>query len=280
MLIASHLIAVAAVAATLLAGRIMLRVGRWSTGALGRRTETDLAQLFVFISARHLLALTVVVAVMTMGLALLLQLPLPLLPVLIVAALAAPRVAVLWLRQRRRRRLQHQLPDALALWAGLLRSGQGTTQALSQMAARQNAPLGDELRMVLAQLRLGATMDAAFQGLRDRAALADLRLLATVLQANRDLGGNLAESLHRLAELLRGRLLMEARIQSLTAQGRLQGVVVGALPLLLLVVLYAMENDTMRVLHTTVQGWATLTVMVALELTGFLLIRRIVRIDV
>jgi tight adherence protein B len=100
------------------------------------------------------------------------------------------------------------------------------------------------------------------------------------LQANRDLGGNLAESLHRLAELLRGRLLMEARIDSLTAQGRLQGVVVGALPLLLLAVLYAMESDTMQVLHTTVQGWATLMVMVALELTGFLLIRRIVRIDV
>ena len=148
------------------------------------------------------------------------------------------------------------------------------------MAARQNPPLGDELRLVLAQLRLGATLDIAFQGLRDRAQLTDLRLLATVLQANRDLGGNLAESLHRLAELLRGRLVMEARIQSLTAQGRLQGLVVGALPLVLLAVLYAMEGDTMRVLHTTIQGWVTLGVVVVLELTGFLLIRRIVRIDV
>jgi tight adherence protein B len=280
MLIASHFIAIAVLAAALLAGRILIGAGKWCTGALGRRTETDLAQLFVFISARHLLVLTSVVAVVTVVLALLLQVPLPLVPVLAMAALAAPRVAVLWLRQRRRRRLQQQLPDALGLWAGLLRSGQGATQALSQMAARQDAPLGDELRMVLAQLRLGATLDTAFQGLRDRAALADLRLLATVLQANRDLGGNLAESLHRLAELLRGRLVMEARIQSLTAQGRLQGVVVGALPLLLLVVLYLMETDTMRVLHSTPQGWATLVVMVALELTGFLLIRRIVRIDV
>jgi tight adherence protein B len=280
MLIASHFIAVAALAAALLAGRVLIGAGKWCTGALGRRTETDLAQLFVFISAGHLLALACAVAVATVALALLLQVPLPLVPVLAAAALAVPRVAVVWLRERRRRRLQQQLPDALSLWAGLLRSGQGSIQALSQMAARQSAPLGDELRMVLAQLRLGATLDAAFQGLRDRAALADLRLLATVLQANRDLGGNLAESLHRLAELLRGRLVMEARIQSLTAQGRLQGVVVGALPLLLLLVLYVMETDTMRVLHTTAQGWATLAVMVALELTGFLLIRRIVRIDV
>jgi tight adherence protein B len=280
MLIASAVLTVAAVAAALLFGRFMISAGKWCAGALGRRTETDLAQLFVFISARQLLAIAAVAAASTVSLALVLELPLPLLPILGAASLAAPRVMVMWLRQRRRRRLAYQLPDALGLWAGLLRSGQGATQALSQMAARQTPPLGDELRMVLSQLRLGASMDAAFQGLRDRARLADLRLLATLLQANRDLGGNLAESLQRLAELLRGRLLMEARIESLTAQGRLQGVVVGALPLLLLVVLYAMEGDTMRVLHTTPQGWATLAVMVALELTGFLLIRRIVRIDV
>ncbi|MEO8315481.1 MAG: type II secretion system F family protein [Pseudomonadota bacterium] len=280
MLTASPFIAVSAVAAALLLGRLMVGVGKWCSGALGIRTETDLAQLFVFIPAGRLLALSAAAVVASIALALVFGLPLPFLPFLAVAALAAPRVLVLWLRQRRRSRLARQLPDALALWSGLLRAGQGATQALAQMSARQSAPLGDELRMVVAQLRLGATMDAAFRGLRDRAQLADLRLLATLLQANRDLGGNLAESLQRLAELLRGRLLMEARIQSLTAQGRLQGVVVGALPLVLLVVLYAIEGNTMRVLHTTLQGWVTLGVVVALELIGFLLIRRIVRIDV
>jgi tight adherence protein B len=148
------------------------------------------------------------------------------------------------------------------------------------VASRQAPPLGDELRVVLSQLRLGAGMDTAFEGLRERSDLADLRLLATLLRANRELGGNLAESLQKLAELLRGRLVMEARIQSLTAQGRMQGVVVGALPLLLLAVLYVMEADTMRVLHTTMQGWVALGVIVVLEVIGYLLIRRIVRIDV
>jgi tight adherence protein B len=220
------------------------------------------------------------VVAVSITLSVLFGLPLPFLPVVGLAALAAPRLLVLWLRQRRKRKLAQQLPDALALWSGLLRAGQGATQSLSHVAVRQTAPLGDELRMVLAQLRLGTGMDVAFHGLRERAGLADLRLLATLLQANRELGGNLAESLHRLAELLRGRLLMEARIQSLTAQGRMQGVVVGALPVLLLMVLYAMEADTMRVLHTTPQGWAALALICVLELVGFLLIRRIVKIDV
>lgn len=280
MLIASLLVCVALATAAWLVGRMMLRAGYWFSGTLGQRTETDLAQLFVFVSARRLLLITVIATLLATAVALLLNAPLPVLPLIALTALTAPRLLVLWLRHSRRRRLVQQLPDALGLWAGLLRSGQGATQALSQMAARQSSPLGDELRMVLAQLRLGTSVDAAFRGLHERAGVADLRLLSTLLQANRDLGGNLAESLQRLAELLRGKLLMESRIQALTAQGRLQGVVVGALPLLLLVVLYAMEGDTMKVLHTTVQGWVTLGVIGILEFTGFLLIRRIVRIDV
>jgi tight adherence protein B len=280
MLTASLLVAVAFGAVVLLLARSSVSVGRWCAGALGLRTEADLAQLFVFIPAGRLLGLTAMVVAVSITLSVLFGLPLPFLPVVGLAALAAPRLLVLWLRQRRKRKLAQQLPDALALWSGLLRAGQGATQSLSHVAVRQTAPLGDELRMVLAQLRLGTGMDVAFHGLRERAGLADLRLLATLLQANRELGGNLAESLHRLAELLRGRLLMEARIQSLTAQGRMQGVVVGALPVLLLMVLYAMEPDTMRVLHTTPQGWAALALICALELVGFLLIRRIVKIDV
>jgi tight adherence protein B len=280
MLIPGVLIAIAVGVMALLVGRYMSSAARWGAVLVGQRTEVDLAQLFVFIPARRLLALTAALLVLAVGTSMLLHLPWIFMPVVALMAIAMPRILVSWLKGKRTRRLAQQLPDALALWSGLLRSGQGATQALTQVTARQGAPLGDELRMVLAQLRLGAKMDLAFQGLRERAQLADLRLLATLLQANREIGGNLAEPLSRLAELLRGRLLMEARIQSLTAQGRLQGVVVGALPLLLMLVLYVMEGDTMRALHTTPQGWVALGVIAVLELMGFVLMRRIVRIDV
>lgn len=280
MLMTCLLIMVAAATATLALGRSSLSGARWFTLALGLRTEADLAQLFVFIPARNLLWLTAAAVVGVICLCITISLPLVLVPLICGAALVAPRVLVFWLRQQYRRKLAQQLPDALALWSGLLRSGQGATQSLAQVAGRQVSPLGDELRMVMAQLRLGASLDSAFVGLRERANIADLRLLSTLLQANRELGGNLAESLHRLAELLRGRLQMEARIQSLTAQGRMQGLVVGALPLLLLAVLYVMEGETMRVLHTTTQGWVALGLIAVLEVSGFLLIRRIVKIDV
>lgn len=280
MLMAAILGGLGAGAASCLCLRLMRQLLRGWTDLAVLRTERDLAMLFVFVPARQLLLAAVLVSA-ALGL-LALACNAPVLVALLVAAigLLAPRIVVRWLQQRWRRRLAQQLPDALGLWAGLLRAGQGTTQALGLVAQRQSAPLGNELRLVLGQLRLGMSIETGFTGLRDRAGLADLRLLSTLLGVHKELGGNLAESLLRLANLLRSRMTMEARISALTSQGRMQGAVVGALPVLLLVVLYLLEPDAMRALHTTWQGWAAIGVLVLLEITGFMLIRRIVRIDV
>lgn len=280
MLIASLLMAMAAALLLLVLTRQLRAVGGWWATLAGQRTEDELASLFVFIPARRLLGVTVLLAALVMGMALVLQAPWPLTALLAGMALALPRILSRWLTARWRRRLGQQLPDALSLWAGLLRAGQGTQQALAQVARRQAAPLGQELRFILGQTRMGVPLETTFAALRQRADLADLRLLSTLLATHRELGGNLAESLQRLADLLRGRLLMEARIASLTSQGRLQGMVVGLLPVLLAAALYVMEPEAMKVLHTTWQGWLALALIAVLELAGFVLIRRIVRIRI
>jgi tight adherence protein B len=280
VLSAALLLAVAVAAGMLILLRQLRGAAMWWAGLAGQRTESDLASLFVFVSAGRLLGLTVALAGAVLGVALLLHAPVPLALAAGLLALALPRLILRILRSRWQTRLAQQLPDALALWAGLLRAGQSSQQALAQVAQRQSSPLGDELRFVLGQLRMGIPLETTFDSLEERSALPDLRLLSTLLATQRELGGNLAESLHRLAELLRGRLQMQARITSLTAQGRMQGVVVGVLPLLLLAVLYVMEREAMQVLHTTWQGWLALAAIGFLELVGFLLIRRIVRIDI
>ncbi len=280
MLIATLLIAAAtAILVHVVASKLRL-AGSWWAALAGQRTEAELASLFVFIPARQLLGITLLLAGCVAAVALLCQAPMPVTLMAALLALALPRFLSRALTARWRRHVAQQLPDALSLWAGLLRAGQGTQQALAQVARRQPAPLGQELRFILGQTRMGIPMESAFASLRERAGLADLRLLATLLATHRDVGGNLAESLQRLADLLRGRLVMEARIAALTSQGRMQGVVVGLLPLLLLAVLYVMERDAMQVLHTTWQGWVALGMIGLLELTGFLLIRRIVRIEI
>jgi tight adherence protein B len=184
------------------------------------------------------------------------------------------------LRTRRRARIAAQLPDALSLWAGLLRSGQGLSQSLGQVAARQAPPLRDDLSMLLRQHRVGVPIERAVEEWRARVGIADLGMVSTLLRVTKDLGGNLAESLSRLSDVMRSRMVMEARIRALTSQGKLQGLIVGLLPLLLLVVLGFMEPEAMRKLYQTRIGWAALGAMLALEATGFVLIRRIVSIEV
>jgi tight adherence protein B len=260
--------------------RMVQELARHGSWWIGERTEADLAQLFVFVRARTVLAWTVLAVSTVIAAGLLMRIAWPLTLGLIAIAALAPRILVAALRRARRRRLTAQLPDALSLWAGLLRSGQGVTAALAQVAARQPEPLGAELRLALAEHRLGLTLGAAIGALRDRVGVPDLRMLMTLLQVQRELGGNLAEALDRLAATLRARLAMEARIRSLTSQGRLQGLVVGALPLLLAGVLSVMEPAAMHAMVSTPAGWAAMAVVAALEVAGFVMIRRIVNIDI
>jgi tight adherence protein B len=185
-----------------------------------------------------------------------------------IASLAMPRFAVMRLRAIRTRRIAAQLPDALSLWAGLLRSGQGITQALAQVADHQSGPMGEELRLLVRQCRIGLSIESGVEELRTRTGVADLTMIGTLLRAT------------QLADVMRSRLAMELRIRSLTAQGRLQGLIVGLLPILLLAVLTLMEPVAMSALYQQPLGWVAMTLIVVLEAVGFLLIRRIVNIQV
>ena len=105
-------------------------------------------------------------------------------------------------------------------------------------------------------------------------------MLVATLGIARDLGGGLADALERLGASIRRRLVMEDRIRALTAQGRLQGIVMGALPIALGAVLFVLEPVQMRKLLTEPVGWLTIGGVVLLESAGFLLLRRIVSIRV
>ncbi len=260
------------------------RAGAWGSRHHERRlthlSRVELAELFVFIEPSrlvrlNLLALAILPAVMGLATASLL-----LAAVAFAAVLVLPAAIYRRLRLRRRRALQRQLPDAIAAIASALRGGAGLWQALETVPRHQPKPVSQELALVLRQHRLGMALDEALQGFALRSGLHDIRMLVATLAIARDLGGGLAEVLERLSQSVRRRVAMEDRIDALTAQGRLQGRIVGALPLLLGAVLYLMEPGPMSRLFLTPVGWIVLAVIAALEIVGALLIRRIVRIDV
>jgi tight adherence protein B len=239
-----------------------------------------LADLFLFVEPAQLARLSALAMTVVVSATALLQVPLLVAILLSMVVLCGPHIALGLLRTLRARQLTQQLPDAMMLLAAALRSGQGLTQAIAQLAEHQPAPLAQEFGLLTRKQRLGMPFDRALGELRERVPTPDYALFATAVRVARELGGNLAETLERLSGALRRRLAMEDKIRSLTAQGKLQGWIVGVLPLLLLAVLAAMEPEAMRQMFVSRMGWLALAAIVLLELAGFFVIRRIVRIDV
>jgi tight adherence protein B len=191
-----------------------------------------------------------------------------------------PRWLYAWMRRRRLGQFERQLPDALLMISGALRAGLGLSSALSQLVAETEAPMSQEIGLVLREQRLGATLEQSLANLGRRVPSTSTILVVSAMRIATETGGGLAETLERTAHTIRSRLQMEGKIGALTAQGKLQAWVVGALPLVLMAVLNKMEPEAMGHLWHTRAGWATLAVIGFLEVMGIYVIRRIIAIDV
>jgi tight adherence protein B len=191
-----------------------------------------------------------------------------------------PRWLYAWMRKRRLRLFEEQLPDALMLLSGGLRAGAGLSTAMAQMVAEAQAPLAQEFALIVREQRLGVTLEQSLSNLARRVPTPTTVLLVSAMRIAAETGGGLAETLERSAGTVRSRLQMESKIDALTAQGKLQAWVVGALPLVLMLVLDKMEPQAMNLLWHSRLGWATLFVVAVLEFMGIYLIRRVTHIDV
>lgn len=192
---------------------------------------------------------------------------------------AAPRVLQRVWRRRYVRRIGEQLPDAMSMLAGAVRAGAALAQALDQLAMRVGPPLGHELSLVMRRHRLGMRFEEALHDFVRRVPLPEVQLLVTALTLTLQVGGSLAGALDRLTDTLRRKHVVEAKLRALTSQGRLQAVIVTALPLALMLALTALDPASMRPLYSTLGGWMVLGGIALLETTGWLLIRRIVAVE-
>jgi tight adherence protein B len=200
-------------------------------------------------------------------------------PVFFALALV-PRLLYSLMRKRRLRKFEEQLPDALMMLAGGMRAGVGLTSAMTQLVAEAHAPLGQEFSLLLREQRLGVTLEQSLNNLGRRMPTQTTTLVVSAMRIASETGGGLAETLERTANTIRSRLQMEGKIGALTAQGKLQAWVVGALPLGLMMILNKMEPEAMGMMWHTRIGWLTLLVIAVFEFLGIYVIRKIVTIDV
>jgi tight adherence protein B len=240
----------------------------------------SMRELFVFIDPARLLLLILAAATL-LGLGLWQVTGKPALGAIAVIVLGlAPRFVFRLLRRSRLARLEQQLPDALLVIAGGLSAGVSLALALQQVVREARPPISQEFDLVLREQRLGVAIDDALDNLARRVPLQSVTLVVAAMRIASETGGSLAEALERAAQTVRCQLAMEGKIRALTAQGKLQAIVVGLLPVALMLVLGRMEPEAMGLMWSTPMGWSTLATIALLEFFGVLLIRRVVAIDV
>jgi tight adherence protein B len=268
-----------ALASFAIASTVRGQAGRWRQ-RFGDELGEGLRQSFVYLDVGRLFRLNLI-GLCGAGLLVGWITGKPLAVLLAVAAAGTvPALALGWMRARRLSRLSAQWPDAVMMVAGALRAGSSLAQSVAQAARELPAPAGRELDLVVREQRLGVGLDASMSNLERRAPADGVTLFCAALRIAQESGGNLAETLERLADTLRRKAAIEGRIDALTAQGRMQGWVMAALPVAVGAALFAIEPQAMRPLVETWQGWAVCAGLIVLEGLGLHFIRRIVDIDV
>lgn len=189
----------------------------------------------------------------------------------------------LWIgimRNRRLRLFNEQFIDAIGVISNALKSGLSLHQALARVASQYPPPLSQELSMVGKEAVLGVPLEQALVNLCKRMESEDLDLFVTATNVVKDAGGNLSEMFDTIADTLRERNTIQGKIKALTAQGRLQGMVIGLMPIALGFILYRLDPNLVMPLFQDPIGWAILFVIVLFEAIGAFFIVKIVRIDV
>lgn len=185
-----------------------------------------------------------------------------------------------WLDARRRDAFNMQLPEALSTMSNALRAGFSISQAFDSVVDRGEAPMSEEFSILRQQIQIGMSFEDALESMSQRVGSDDLTLVTTSILISRKTGGNVTEIFDRISETIRGRQRIERKIRSLTAQGRLQGAIVSLMPVLLGAVMIAIKPKMMLPFIFSAKGGLCILVMFCLIAVGWMLIRKIIRIDV
>lgn len=198
-------------------------------------------------------------------------------------------VALLWklpgkvinlIFKRRIKRFVFQMVDGLSLMSNAMRSGLNVPQALQLVSDELPNPISQEFQLVLSQNKLGVSLEDAMSNLSVRMPHDDIEMFTTSVNILKETGGNLAETFDSIAYTIRERIKVESKIQAMTAQGVMQGIIVVLMPFALGGILYTIDPERIAPMFTTIPGWILLTIMMTLQGIGGFAIWKIVQVRV
>jgi tight adherence protein B len=176
-------------------------------------------------------------------------------------------------------KLEEQFPEALDLMSRSLKAGHAFTVGLSMVADEMPAPTGPEFRLLHDQQNYGMPLPDALKSFAARIPLIDARFFVTAVLIQRESGGNLSEILDNISSVIRDRFRVKRQIRVISAHGRMTGWVLVAVPPGLATVMFAINPNHLRTLTSDPLGVRLIIAAIVLQLTGTLIIRKLVQIE-
>ncbi len=261
------------------------RLGERLDKALERRgmaanIRAQLASANLKFTAGEFLALTVICVIAAVGLTYVWKHNVIISLAAAVLAFFAPRWYIGYLKGKRLKDFNNRLADTINLLVNSIRSGYSVLQAMEAVGREMAPPVSEEFSRVVKEVQLGLTVEQALDNMLRRVPSEDLDLMITAINVQREVGGNLAEVLDAINFTIRERVRIKGEIRALTAQGRASGYLISFLPIALSGFIYLVNPTFIERLFTDPCGWIMVGIAILGIILGFLIIRKIVDIEV
>lgn len=188
-----------------------------------------------------------------------------------------------FLKSKIKSRLKHlneQLCDGITLISNSLKAGYSFFQAVDTVAKEMSGPISQEFALMQKEINLGVTTEKALENLVTRVDSDDLELVVTAVLIQRQVGGNLSEVLDNISTTIRERIKIKGEVRTVTAQGRMSGLIISMLPPALGMILYIVNPQHISLLFNNPIGIGILVFSVFMELVGIYFITKIVKIEI
>ena len=189
-------------------------------------------------------------------------------------------IAVAILIKRRNNSFSEQLGDCLVTVANALRAGYSFQQAVEVIAREMEPPISEEFAKLTADIKMGVPLEVSLNEMDKRIDNADFTLVITAVLIQREVGGNLAQILDTISDTITDRIKMKREINALTAQGKFSAMILLVLPFALGIFMFAVNPSQIELLFSEPIGQMAVVAALIMDLIGFLIIRRIVNIEV
>lgn len=190
-----------------------------------------------------------------------------------------PKIVISHRKKERVKTFNEQLNEGTMIISNSLKAGYSFLQAIAAVSEETKDPFSKEFKKLLKEMSLGISEEIALHNMLYRMDSEDLRLIVNAILIQKDIGGNLSEILDNISDTIRERQKIQNELKTLTAQGRLSGIIVMLIPFFLGITIYLFNKEYMMLLFTTPIGIGMLATALFNQILGLIMIKKIIKID-